>query len=104
MESPRGRPREGETMAKQTNGGERGSRGGRRAANRSGADSRRGDRKRASARSRPASASALPAAGSYVVQPPHRCLRAYAVDPSLSQRLETLNVAEVVFKVPWEKL
>ncbi len=33
-----------------------------------------------------------------------RKLRGYAVDPSLSTRLETANIAEVTFEVPWEKL
>ena len=36
--------------------------------------------------------------------PPFRCLRGYAIDPSLSTKLETATVSEVVFKVPWEDL
>src|ERR1051325_1066922 len=65
---------------------------------------RRGKRAAARPRRPPAASPVLPAEGSYVVQPPHRCLRGYAVDPSLAQRLQTPNVAEVVFKLPWEKL
>ncbi|HEX6304684.1 MAG TPA: hypothetical protein VFZ76_10880 [Anaerolineales bacterium] len=36
--------------------------------------------------------------------PPHRRLRGYAFDPSLSTQLETIPINEVVFKVPWEKM
>ena len=40
-----------------------------------------------------------------VVSPPvHRCLRGYALDPSLSLQLDTAPVSEVVFRVPWEEL
>jgi hypothetical protein len=37
-------------------------------------------------------------------EPPHRRLRVYAVDPSLSGRLETASTNEVTLKVRWEKL
>jgi hypothetical protein len=36
--------------------------------------------------------------------PPHRRLRVYAVDPSLSARLDTAGVNEVTLHVPWEDL
>ncbi|HEX8252785.1 MAG TPA: S8 family serine peptidase [Thermoanaerobaculia bacterium] len=35
--------------------------------------------------------------------PPHRRLRVYAVDPSLSTRLSTASINEVTLNVPWEK-
>jgi hypothetical protein len=34
--------------------------------------------------------------------PPHRRLRVYAVDPSLSTRLSTFSMNEVTLKVPWD--
>jgi hypothetical protein len=34
--------------------------------------------------------------------PPHRRLRVYAVDPSLSTRLSTASMNEVTLKVPWD--
>ncbi len=34
--------------------------------------------------------------------PPHRRLRVYAVDPSLSTRLSTASINEVTLKVPWD--
>lgn len=36
--------------------------------------------------------------------PPHRCLRVYAFDPSLSTRLDTALVNSVTLKVRWEEL
>ncbi|HEU4796414.1 MAG TPA: S8 family serine peptidase, partial [Pyrinomonadaceae bacterium] len=36
--------------------------------------------------------------------PPFRRIRTYAVDPSLSTRLETASINEVTLKVQWEKL
>lgn len=36
--------------------------------------------------------------------PPFRKLRAYAVDPSLSSRLDTVNISEVMLELPWEEL
>lgn len=36
--------------------------------------------------------------------PAYRCLRGYSFDPSLCTRLDTALIAEVSFKVPWEKL
>src|SRR6185295_18218328 len=36
--------------------------------------------------------------------PPFRRLRAYAVDPSLSNRLATTGINEVTLKVRWEKI
>ena len=35
-------------------------------------------------------------------RPPHRRLRAYAFDPSLSLRLDTASINHTVFEVPWE--
>jgi len=37
-------------------------------------------------------------------RPISRRLRGYSVDPSLSTRLDTATIAEITFKVPWEKL
>ncbi|WP_083842757.1 S8 family serine peptidase [Schlesneria paludicola] len=37
-------------------------------------------------------------------KPTCRKLRGYAVDPSLCSRLETANIAQITFEVPWEKL
>lgn len=34
--------------------------------------------------------------------PPHRRLRVYAVDPSLSTRLSTASINEVTLKIPWD--
>ncbi len=39
-----------------------------------------------------------------VPDPPHRRLRVYATDPSLSNRLETAEANEVTLNVRWEKL
>jgi hypothetical protein len=36
--------------------------------------------------------------------PPFRKLRAYAFDPSLSLKIDTVAINEIVYKVPWEKL
>jgi hypothetical protein len=36
--------------------------------------------------------------------PPYRALRGYAVDPSLTTTLDTADVGEVTFKLPWEPL
>lgn len=36
--------------------------------------------------------------------PSHRLLRGYAFDPSLATALQTSLVAEITYKVPWEKL
>jgi Subtilase family len=36
--------------------------------------------------------------------PPFRSVRAYAVDPSFSTRLDTTGISEIVLKVRWEKL
>jgi hypothetical protein len=35
--------------------------------------------------------------------PPNRRLRIFAIDPSLSQRIETYDINEVTVKLPWEK-
>ena len=40
--------------------------------------------------------------GRTVARPPVRRLRGYAFDPSLSIRLDTAMVNEVVFRIPWE--
>ncbi|MEO7458376.1 MAG: hypothetical protein ABIY52_19105 [Gemmatimonadaceae bacterium] len=37
-----------------------------------------------------------------VEEPVYRCLRGYALDPSLSQKFLTAPISEIVFKVPWE--
>jgi hypothetical protein len=39
-----------------------------------------------------------------VPRPPFRCLRGYAIDPSLVTTLDTVGVGEVSFRVPWEAL
>jgi hypothetical protein len=39
-----------------------------------------------------------------VPDPPFRNVRAYAVDPSFSTRLDTTGISEIVLKVRWEKL
>ena len=39
-----------------------------------------------------------------VARPPFRLLQGYALDPSLSQQLETATVSTVTFPVPWEEL
>jgi hypothetical protein len=36
--------------------------------------------------------------------PVYRCLRGYALDPSLSQRFLTAPISEITLKVPWEEL
>jgi len=36
--------------------------------------------------------------------PTCRKLRGFAVDPSLSSRLDTVNISEITFEVPWESL
>lgn len=36
--------------------------------------------------------------------PPERKLRGYAIDPSLSTRLDCAKIAEITFRVPWEEL
>lgn len=37
-------------------------------------------------------------------RPVFRCLRGYALDPSLRTHLETVPISTIVFKVPWEPL
>jgi subtilisin family serine protease len=37
-------------------------------------------------------------------RPAFRCLRGYAIDPSLATRLDTTSISEITFKVPWEPL
>jgi hypothetical protein len=37
-------------------------------------------------------------------EPAYRCLRGFALDPSLATTLEMADFSEVIFKVPWEKL
>ncbi len=37
-------------------------------------------------------------------KPPCRKLRGFAVDPSLATRLDTVNISEVTFEVPWENV
>ncbi len=37
-------------------------------------------------------------------QPSYRCLRGFALDPSLRNRLETAPISTMIFKVPWEPL
>jgi hypothetical protein len=39
-----------------------------------------------------------------VPRPPYRCLRGFALDPSLATRLDTAPLSELVFQVPWEDL
>jgi subtilisin family serine protease len=36
--------------------------------------------------------------------PPHRSLRAYALDPSLSGEVKTMGISEMAIHVPWEQL
>src|SRR5258705_6565263 len=36
--------------------------------------------------------------------PTHRLLRGYAFDPSMTTKLETALVSEIMYKVPWEDL
>lgn len=36
--------------------------------------------------------------------PSHRLLRGYAFDPSLSSRLDTASVSEILYRIPWEPL
>tara|TARA_R110002111_G_scaffold92933_1_gene144398 strand:- start:23 stop:3784 length:3762 start_codon:yes stop_codon:yes gene_type:complete len=43
-------------------------------------------------------------ASSTLPTPPFRKLRAYAVDPNLSSRLDTVNISEVTLQLPWEEL
>jgi len=40
----------------------------------------------------------------YAPEPAHRRLRAYAIDPSLAQRLATAPISTVTFPAPWERL
>src|ERR1041385_2397276 len=37
-------------------------------------------------------------------KPPFRKLKGYAFDPSLSLKIDTVAINEIVYKVPWEKL
>src|SRR6478752_4799019 len=37
-------------------------------------------------------------------RPPYRKLRGYAFDPSLSLRIDTVEVNHITYKVEWEKL
>ncbi|MBN8855141.1 MAG: hypothetical protein BGO55_24960 [Sphingobacteriales bacterium 50-39] len=37
-------------------------------------------------------------------KPPFRKLRGYAFDPSLSLKIDTVDINDIVYKVPWEKL
>jgi len=37
-------------------------------------------------------------------QPAFRCLRGFALDPSLQNRLDTVPISTLMFKVPWEPL
>lgn len=37
-------------------------------------------------------------------KPPFRRLRGFAIDPSLATKLETANVSQITFSLPWEKL
>lgn len=39
-----------------------------------------------------------------IPDPPHRAVRVYAVDPSLSARLDTASINEVTLNIRWEKL
>jgi hypothetical protein len=39
-----------------------------------------------------------------VARPPFRLLQGYALDPSLSQQLDTATVSTITFRVPWESL
>lgn len=36
--------------------------------------------------------------------PPFRKLKGYAFDPSLSLKIDTVAINEIIYKVPWEKL
>ncbi len=40
----------------------------------------------------------------FAAAPLYRQLRGYALDPSLSQQLDTAPVSQIVFRVPWEEL
>ena len=40
----------------------------------------------------------------YDVKPPFRKLKAYAFDPSLSIRMDTAEINDLIYKVPWEDL
>src|SRR5712671_4412932 len=37
-------------------------------------------------------------------RPPFRCLRGFALDPTLRNHLSTVPISTVIFKVPWEPL
>ena len=39
-----------------------------------------------------------------IKQPPFRKLRGYAFDPSLSLKLDTAGINNLVYKIPWEDL
>jgi hypothetical protein len=39
-----------------------------------------------------------------IKKPPFRKLRGYAFDPSLSLRMDTVNINDIVYKIPWEDL
>src|SRR6476619_6622894 len=43
--------------------------------------------------------------GDFSPSPPvFRSLNGYAIDPSLSQEMQTATISEIVFRIPWEKL
>jgi hypothetical protein len=39
-----------------------------------------------------------------IAPPPFRKLRGYAIDPSLSTSLSTMQVNQLTYQVPWEEL
>ena len=39
-----------------------------------------------------------------IKKPPFRKLRGYAFDPSLSLRMDTANINDIVYRIPWEEL
>jgi hypothetical protein len=41
---------------------------------------------------------------SMYMKPPHRRLRGFAFDPSLSLKMDTVDINQVTYKVPWEDL
>jgi hypothetical protein len=79
--------------------GRRASRPGR--ARRAVAEGKRGAARRKTAKPL---ATPPPPAASYALEPPHRHLRGYALEPSLAVRLTTAPISQVTFTVPWEPL
>jgi subtilisin family serine protease len=70
------------------------------------APSRQKPRKEAPVTAAPATLEASPApmAAFRPPEPDVRCLRGYAIDPTLSTTLDTVQISEMTFNVPWEPL